>query len=594
MGPTCIGRHYSLLVQTLAERGIPDQSGATIPRWIVAFSPCSRSLRCWRSRCSGRGRRLTASRRRSDRRGGGPGAGAARPPLASATGDDRRYALAIGCYALQDTTYGYDAFGRMKTSDGPGVTDQGTVSYDGLDRRDAKAEAGEALDYAYVGLSEKLSREQTATAKVRQYEYDSALRRLGQRTSQSGVGLGYRSFAYDANGSVEGLEGTDGEVLATDRYRYDPYGELQDAETGLSPAARGNPFRFEGFYYDAAVKTYDMQARPYRPDIGRFLVQDRFESASGDFALQSDPMMSNRYTFASANPVNNIEFDGHYAPTGDQSSRNIQTVGGDVQDRQTGRTVSGPNKSSRSTDRSGYVDRRFTQPAIYARAERRVEAATLAAASLAYDIARRHCVGGELCSQQQQARNTAEIHDALLHGEKLSELDLERESTEVPWWDPFNLLVGGGSSAVAKAGVAAGRKLATSLVGSWRSGAGGLSARLADEAGHFAPFAGRSTGGGLKLTSRIKQDASLVREAQRAGRSVQAELDRLQAQLAHGNLNPGIGNRGLFSGVIEARSRGGARLYFRYTSEGVDILAKSDKANQARVIQRLHQLYGEG
>ncbi len=67
----------------------------------------------------------------------------------------------------QDTTYGYDAFGRMTTSDGPGVTDQGTVSYDGLDRRDAKAEAGEALDYAYVGLSEKLSREQTATAKVK-------------------------------------------------------------------------------------------------------------------------------------------------------------------------------------------------------------------------------------------------------------------------------------------------------------------------------------------------------------------------------------------------------------------------------------------
>ncbi len=243
---------------------------------------------------------------------------------------DRRYALAIGCYALQDTTYGYDAFGRMTTSDGPGVTDQGTVSYDGLDRRDTKAEAGETLDYAYVGLSEKLSREQTATGNVKQYEYDSALRRLGQRTSQSGVGLGYRSFAYDANGSVEGLEGTDGEVLATDRYRYDPYGELQDAETGLSPAARANPFRFEGFYYDAAVRTYDMQARPYRPDIGRFLVQDRFESASGDFALQSDPMMSNRYTFASANPVNNIEFDGHKAPTGgrDSTSKSFSVYGG--------------------------------------------------------------------------------------------------------------------------------------------------------------------------------------------------------------------------------------------------------------------------
>jgi RHS repeat-associated protein len=147
------------------------------------------------------------------------------------------------------------------------------------------------------------------------YEYDSALRRLGQRTTLAGVGLGYRSFAYDANGSVEGLEGSDGEIATADRYRYDPYGELQDAETDLSAAAKENPFRFEGFYYDASVKTYDMQARPYRPDVGRFLTQDRFESGSGDLALQSDPMTSNRYTFAGANPVNNIEFDGHKSCT---------------------------------------------------------------------------------------------------------------------------------------------------------------------------------------------------------------------------------------------------------------------------------------
>ncbi len=243
---------------------------------------------------------------------------------------------------------------RPRRADGPGVTDQGTVSYDGLDRRDTKAEAGEALDYAYVGLSEKLSREQTATAKVKQYEYDSALRRLGQRTSQSGVGLGYRSFAYDANGSVEGLEGPDGEVLATDRYRYDPYGELQDAETGLSPAARGNPFRFEGFYYDAAVKTYDMQARPYRPDIGRFLIQDRFESASGDFALQSDPMMSNRYTFASANPVNNIEFDGHKSCTATcRSGEHQQNYGGEVR-RTPGSPPAGTTDFTGSTQKANF------------------------------------------------------------------------------------------------------------------------------------------------------------------------------------------------------------------------------------------------
>jgi RHS repeat-associated protein len=52
-----------------------------------------------------------------------------------------------------------------------------------------------------------------------------------------------------------------------------------------SAAANANPFRFEAFYYDSGVKTYDMRARPYRPEIGRFLAEDRFESGVGDFNL---------------------------------------------------------------------------------------------------------------------------------------------------------------------------------------------------------------------------------------------------------------------------------------------------------------------
>jgi RHS repeat-associated protein len=95
----------------------------------------------------------------------------------------------------------------------------------------------------------------------------------------------------------------------------------------LSEAARDNPLRFQGHYYDAEVKTYDMRARSYRPDLGRFLGQDRFESAQGDLRLQSDPLMQNRYVFASANPVENVEFDGHepitsYNPRGRQKMRN--------------------------------------------------------------------------------------------------------------------------------------------------------------------------------------------------------------------------------------------------------------------------------
>jgi len=37
-----------------------------------------------------------------------------------------------------------------------------------------------------------------------------------------------------------------------------------------------------GLLYDSGIKTYDMKARAYRPEVGRFLTQDRYESAQGN------------------------------------------------------------------------------------------------------------------------------------------------------------------------------------------------------------------------------------------------------------------------------------------------------------------------
>jgi RHS repeat-associated protein len=129
---------------------------------------------------------------------------------------------------------------------------------------------------------------------------------------------------------VLALEEDDGSILDRKRYDYDPYGELDreapvastgdELESGLDEDARDNPFRFEGFYYDSGVKTYDMYARQYRPEIGRFLSRDQFASATGDLALQADPLTQHRYAFAGGNPVTNVEFDGHLVPGGGSTS----------------------------------------------------------------------------------------------------------------------------------------------------------------------------------------------------------------------------------------------------------------------------------
>lgn len=206
--------------------------------------------------------------------------------------------------------YCYDEFERMRLGRGAGITEKDVFEYDGLDRRDARLEgsAGTRRDMSYIGTSELLSRETKAGGEKRFYDYDSMGERQGQQVTD-GAENHYRSYRKDANGSVLALEDDTGAVPAGERYEYDPYGEL-DAEP-TDDEAKANPFRFEGFYYDSGVQSYDMHARAYRPEHGRFLNQDRYASATADLLMQADPLTQNRYAFGGGNPVNNVEFDGH-------------------------------------------------------------------------------------------------------------------------------------------------------------------------------------------------------------------------------------------------------------------------------------------
>ena len=104
-----------------------------------------------------------------------------------------------------------------------------------------------------------------------------------------------------------------------------------------------------------------------------------------------------------------------------------------------------------------------------------------------------------------------------------------------------------------------------------------------------------SNGGVLvhNICSNIKDDPGLVKAAEEMGKDmrVQDEANNLINQLLKGNENPGIGSKNLFKDIMYLRGRNGARIFYRITPKGIEILGKASKANEQKVINILQKLY---
>ncbi|MEZ6187664.1 MAG: RHS repeat-associated core domain-containing protein [Planctomycetota bacterium] len=99
---------------------------------------------------------------------------------------------------------------------------------------------------------------------------------------------------YDLVRSVIGLTDGQGKVVA--RYAYAAFGSLLSSE---GPLAEENPFRFTSRPQDRATGLYDLRARTYDPELGRFLTPDPLSFAGGinlylyvenDPTLRRDPL----------------------------------------------------------------------------------------------------------------------------------------------------------------------------------------------------------------------------------------------------------------------------------------------------------------
>ncbi|MFI6259039.1 DNRLRE domain-containing protein [Micromonospora zamorensis] len=261
------------------------------------------------------------------------------------------------------TDYAYDYLNRIagvrQYSGGGTATDRTDYTYDALDRTSKEVEdhAGtgkdRTTDFTYQGLSTQVTEEKQAGGsdpRTKTFSYDAYGRRMSMtdRSNVSGSEDWY-SYGKDAKGSVSQLIDDAGKVKAS--YGYDAYGGSDAPESDPEALSSGdtndqspvNPYQYTGKRKDSGTKSsastpsalpggsasYDMGARRFGPDVGRFLQEDMFSNSLSDLGLALDPLTQNRYALAGGNPISFMEYDGH-VPLLDDLGDAIKEIGGKI------------------------------------------------------------------------------------------------------------------------------------------------------------------------------------------------------------------------------------------------------------------------
>ena len=267
-------------------------------------------------------------------------------------------------------TYTYDKAGnRTKEDDG---TTQTAYTYNGLDQlQTATKEKGTAVDevrqYSYDANGNQTDVKNTKTGQTESYTYDAENRlskvavtdkdgktaviqqnryngdgqRIqkveGSKTTNYYYQDGVVSYTTDGDNSQtsQNLIGTDGNILATQRYGSDHtdyllyHKDIQGSSTSLvkedgsadatyqytdfgETTINGdnkaeNEVCYTGGIYDQSTGLYYLNARYYNPEDGRFVTEDSYRGEV------DDPDTGHLYGYCANNPVNYVDPSGHFA-----------------------------------------------------------------------------------------------------------------------------------------------------------------------------------------------------------------------------------------------------------------------------------------
>ena len=202
----------------------------------------------------------------------------------------------------ENQTYVYDAENRLSqvsvTKDGKTAVIQQNI-YNGEGQRIQKVDGDEMTNYYYQD-------------GVAAYTTDA----YGNQNSQNLIGTEgnvlaterfkgddtqYYLYNKDIQGSTTSLVKEDGSVDAT--YQYTDFGET----TIHGDDQADNEVCYTGGIYDQTMGLYYLNARYYDPEEGRFLTEDTYRGEN------DQPDTQHLYVYCANNPVNYVDPSGHFA-----------------------------------------------------------------------------------------------------------------------------------------------------------------------------------------------------------------------------------------------------------------------------------------
>ena len=246
-------------------------------------------------------------------------------------------------------SYTYNGLDQLKTSTkekGTAVEEVRQYDYDmNGNQTDVKnTKTGENQTYVYDAenrLSQVSVTKDRKTAVIQQNSYNGEGQRIqkidGDETTNYYYQNGVVAYTTDTDGNQnsQNLIGTDGNVLATERFQQNAtqyYLYNKDIQGGTSSLVKEdgsadatyqytdfgettiqgddqakNEVCYTGGIYDQSTGLYYLNARYYNPEDGRFMTEDSYR---GEIMK---PEIGHLYVYCANNPVNYVDPSGHFA-----------------------------------------------------------------------------------------------------------------------------------------------------------------------------------------------------------------------------------------------------------------------------------------